>query len=49
MTHSEYANCAECGEARQRRTLSKDGLCAWCTLTVILTKRNPLLSDPLNR
>jgi hypothetical protein len=45
----EYANCAECGQVRQRQTLNDIGLCPWCLLTVILTTPNPLLQDPLHR
>jgi hypothetical protein len=39
----EYANCAECGQARQRRVLDERGVCPWCTLTVILSAPNPYL------
>jgi hypothetical protein len=39
----EYANCAECGQARHRHVLNEYGVCPWCTLTVILCGSNPLL------
>jgi hypothetical protein len=39
----EYANCANCGQARSQRALNERGVCAWCTLTVILYGSNPYL------
>jgi hypothetical protein len=39
----EYANCAECGQARQTRVLNAAGVCPWCLLTVILSRPNPYL------
>lgn len=38
----EWANCVECGQARQKRVLNADGVCPWCTLTVILCAPNPI-------
>ena len=45
MSADEWANCAECGQARPRRMLSSDRLCPWCALTVVLATSNPLLPD----
>jgi hypothetical protein len=39
-----YANCRECGHARLVRVLNGEGVCPWCTLTVILSQPNPMLS-----
>jgi hypothetical protein len=39
----DYANCAQCGQARLKRVLNADGVCPWCLLRVILTVPNPYL------
>jgi hypothetical protein len=41
--HRPDTNCAECGQARPKRSLNAEGVCSWCTLTVILNKPNPAI------
>lgn len=41
---SEYANCIECMQAREKRVLDGDGVCVRCKLTVIKYIDNPELN-----
>jgi hypothetical protein len=45
MRFEDYANCVQCGQARLRRVLNLDGVCPWCTLTVILCASNPVFEE----
>jgi hypothetical protein len=36
-----WANCKECGQAKEERVLDKRGVCPTCTMPVITNAANP--------
>lgn len=42
---TDWANCAECGQAREKRVLDEHGVCPLCTMPVIQSGPNPYLPE----
>lgn len=42
----EWANCAECKQARLVAVLNEDGVCPLCTMPVLRMPENPLFGEP---
>lgn len=39
----DWANCAECHQARDRRVLDENGVCPMCLLVYVKLPENPLV------